>query len=74
MEGNDPLLQEAALTRGLFDLDEILSFQLAHDVQIVRGEDYQYMCYIDKSVYAIALTPLFAMCYGVRKFKENELK
>jgi hypothetical protein len=27
----------------IFDLDEILEFQLENDEQIIRGEDYQYM-------------------------------
>ena len=54
-----------------FDLDKILDFQLKHDIQIIRGEDYQYMCYIDKKVYAIALTPMFALVGGINTFIEN---
>jgi hypothetical protein len=33
--------------------------------------DYQYMCYINKSVYATGLTPMFALSYGIKVFKER---
>ena len=55
----------------MFDLDEILAFQLENDVQIIRGEDYQYMCYINKEVYATGLTPMFALSYGIKVYKER---
>lgn len=67
----DYFIEENKLTKQLFDLDEILTFQLENDVQIVRGEDYQYMCYINKSVCATGLTPMFALAYGVKCFKER---
>jgi hypothetical protein len=60
-------------TKQLFDLDEILQFQLEHNIQIIQGEDYQYMCYIDKKVYATALTPMHALAYGIHCFKRKEL-
>ena len=66
----DYFLEEIDETRQMFDLDEILSFQLQHDVQIIRGEDYQYMCYINKKVYATALTPMYALVYGIMVFKQ----
>ena len=62
-------MDEIDQTRQMFDLDEILAFQLIHDVQIIRGEDYQYMCYINKKVYATALTPMYALVYGIMVFK-----
>ena len=65
----DYFIEEIDETRQMFDLDEILSFQLQHDVQIIRGEDYQYMCYINKKVYATALTPMYALVYGIMVFK-----
>ncbi len=67
----DPILAENELTKKLFDLDEILSFQIEHDVQIIRGEDYQYLCYIDGKGYGTAYTPMFALSYGIKCFKEN---
>lgn len=70
----DYFLKENELTRNLFDLDEILDFQLKNDVQIIRGEDYQYMCYINKKVYATGLTPMFALVYGIKRFKYLSLK
>ena len=65
----DYFLKENELTKNLFDLDEILDFQLKNDVQIIRGEDYQYMCYINKKVYATGLTPMFALASGIKCFK-----
>ena len=67
----DYFIEENELTKQIFDMDEILAFQLENDVQIIRGEDYQYICYINKSVYAIALTPMFALSYGIKVFKER---
>ena len=67
----DYFIEENELIKQMFDLDEILAFQLENDVQIIRGEDYQYMCYINKSVYATGLTPMFALAYGVKVFKER---
>lgn len=66
----DYFIEENELTKQIFDLDKILSFQLENDVQIIRGEDYQYMCYINKSVYATSFTPMFALAYGIKCFKE----
>jgi len=67
----DYFIEENELTKQMFDLDEILAFQLENDVQIIRGEDYQYVCYINKSVYATGLTPMFVLAYGVKVFKER---
>lgn len=63
--------EENKIAKQLFDLDEILAFQLIHDVQIIRGSDFQYMCYIDKKVYATGLTPMYALCYGIKTFKKH---
>jgi hypothetical protein len=60
---------ENEITKTLFNLDEVLEFQLQHDVQIIRGEDYQYMCYIDKKGYGASLTPLNALVIGIMRFK-----
>jgi hypothetical protein len=71
IKGADYFIEENELTKQMFDLDEILTFQLENDVQIIRGEDYQYMCYINKLVYATRLTPMFALSYGIKCFKER---
>jgi len=63
--------EENNIARDLFDLEEILDFQLNHDVQIIRGEDYQYLCYIDKKVYTSALTPMGALTMGIKIYKEK---
>ena len=58
--------EENELIRRTFNLEEILSFQLEHDVQIIRGGDYQYYCYIDRGVYSTALLPLSAITSGIK--------
>lgn len=66
----DDFLNENELVKQIFNLDEILAFQLKHDVQIIRGGDYQYLCYIDKKGYGVALTPMFALAYGIKQYNE----
>lgn len=60
--------KENELTRALFNLDSVILTQAKNDVQIIRGEDYNYMCYINGKVYSVALTPMFALVSGVQKF------
>lgn len=64
----DYFQEENDLVKKLFNLDEILNFK--HDIQIIRGSDYQYVCYIDKTAYSVALTPMCALVFGLKKFKE----
>jgi hypothetical protein len=68
METDNFFEDENVLTRKFFDLEKLLDFQLKHDIQIIRGADYQYMCYIDGKVYAIALTPMNALAIGIHNF------
>ena len=56
----------------LFDLIEIIDFQQIHDVQIIRGADFQYTCHIDKKEFGSALTTLGALVFGIKQFKDNE--
>jgi hypothetical protein len=55
----------------MFDLSEIFEFQKEHDIQILKGEDCQYMCYIDKKVYGTALTIMGALVFGIKIFKNK---
>ena len=66
---NDLVEQEIKWVEKNFNLSSILA--LKEDIQIIRGEDYQYMCYINKEVYATGITPMYALAYGVLKFKEK---
>ena len=52
--------------------EDLIEFQLKHDVQIIRGEDYQYMCYINKECYSTGLTTLGSLVYGYKKYKETK--
>ena len=69
----DYFKEENELTKKLFDLDEIISFQMEHDVQIIREADWQYMCYIDKKGFGSGLTTMGALVIGIKQFK-NTLK
>lgn len=70
----DLIIDEVRQTKGLIDIDFILYMQLEHDIQIVRGSDWQYECWIDKKCYATSLTPMFALFYGVKTFRELSLE
>lgn len=65
----DYFKEENELTKKLFDLDEIISFQMKHDIQIIREADWQYMCYIDKKGFGSGLTPMGALVIGIKQFK-----
>lgn len=64
-------VDEVDLTRKLFDIEEILAFQMDHDIQILREADWQYSCYIDKVAYGSSLTPMAALVFGIKQFKEH---
>jgi hypothetical protein len=64
----DLFREEVEITKLSFDLDNILEFQLSHSLEIIRGADYQYECKIDGAVYAVCLTPIMALWYGVSKY------
>lgn len=66
------LKDESELAKKLINLDAILELQLTHDIQVVRGSDYNYMCFIDGYVYATCLTPILALAYGCKLFSEAE--
>lgn len=70
---HDYFLEENEYVKQNFDLEKILNFQLENDVQIIRGEDYQYMCYINKKVYTTALTPMYALCFGIECYQNPEV-
>lgn len=62
------LEEEVTLIKSNFNLDSVLAFQANHDIQITRGADYQYICYIDGKGYASALTPIGALVNAMRIF------
>lgn len=67
----DYFKEENEYVRKYFNLEDILSFQLKNDIQIIRGEDYQYSCYINKTVYSTALTPIYALITGIKIYKTD---
>lgn len=66
-----PILDELSHAKAIFKLEDLVEIQLKHDVQIIRGRDMQYMCYIDNKVYATGMTTFFALAYGILRFKEK---
>lgn len=66
--------EENKITRRVFDLESAIAFQKEHDVQIIRGEDWQYECWIDKRCYAIGLTMLGALVFGIKQYNSPTLR
>lgn len=54
-----------------FNIDDIIKFQSKHTLEIIRGEDWLYYCYIDKKAYTSGFTPMGALIYGILQFKEH---
>ena len=65
--------EEIDWVRKYFDLDEILEFQAEHDIQIIRMEDFQYICCIDKQNYGVSLTPMMALVKGIKNYKNGKI-
>jgi hypothetical protein len=63
--------EESNYVRKFFDVEEMLNFQLTHDVQVIRGEDYSYYCYVNKKCIITAFTPMFALVRGIKYYKEK---
>lgn len=61
---------ECEMIKSKFNLDEVIEFITIHDVQIIRGGDYQYGAYIDGDCYYNALTSIGAMWFGMKVFKK----
>ena len=57
--------KELEFVKDRFDLNQLLQFQLSHEVQIKRGDGFEYNCIIDGEIYAVANTPLYALVVGV---------
>lgn len=64
----DYILEEVQITEKIADLEKALQFQLEHDIQVIRGEDYHYMCYIDGEVFGLGLTPMYALFQGINQY------
>ena len=63
--------EENTLTKKLFDFDEIIDFQMKHVVEVVRGNDLQYKCYIDGKGFGSGLTTMGALVIGIRQYKSK---
>lgn len=66
--GIDYIADEVNFTNAEFNLYKVLDFQLKHEVQVLRGEDFQYLCYIDKKVYGVGLTFMYALVRAIDIF------
>lgn len=67
------LEEENELIKKHFNLEDILNFQSNYGFEIIRGEDYQYLCYINKKYYGTSLTPMGALTFGIKQFLKSEL-
>ena len=62
--------EEFELIRTKFDINVVIEFTKLHDVQIIRGEDYMYLAYIDEEGFGTSLTPLGAMWFGIQSYNK----
>lgn len=67
----DPIESEIEGAVREFNLYDIVEFQRQHQVDVARGEDFQYYCYIDGAVYATSLTFIHALVYGIIIYKKH---
>lgn len=63
--------RELTFIRRVFDLEELLEFQIKNDIQIIRGDDYQYQCYINGQCYANDLTPIGSLMTGIIQYNKQ---
>lgn len=63
--------EEVELTKKIIQIDILLDFQTEHDIQIIRGSDYNYECYIDGMCYSVSLTPIGSMALAYEKYMER---
>ena len=69
----DYIENEYNFVRDNFNLEEIIEFNKHHNVEIIRGEDWQYQCYIDRKCYYISITPLYTLLLAIKTYNENRL-
>ena len=56
-----------------FDVEKVFEFQTKHNVEVVRGEDWQYQCHIDRQgIYATGVTFLDALVAGIMIYEEKQ--
>ena len=60
--------EETKQVKSEFNLDVVLDFQMKHDVQIIRGEDYMYHACIEKVAYGSSITPMHALWFGIKAY------
>lgn len=55
--------------------DKVIDFCIEHKVEVVRGEDYQYQCWIDnEGSYATSLTAFEALYEGILNYDRRTSK
>jgi len=68
---HDFISYEQNRVRENFSLEEALSFELEYRLEVIRGEDHQYVCYIDGKGYAVGLTAMSALTFGIAMYKRK---
>lgn len=70
----DLIKGELEAAKKLFNLEEVYEFSLNHKLEVIRGDDYQYMCSIDNELYGSSFTFLGALVFGIKQYYSNETK
>lgn len=68
----DYYLEENTYVEDHFDLHEIIAFEYEHKVEVTRGEDYQYVGWIDGKGYGLGLTFMGALVNAIARYKLNK--
>lgn len=68
---NKEITAETKYVKENFDLNKVLEFQLHHDIEVRRVDNYTYGCIIDGEPYSTCmLTPMCALVTGIVAYKQ----
>lgn len=68
MKTPDYYERENEFVRRYFDVNQVISFQKNHRVEVKMESDWQYACYIDGGSWGSSLTPLMSIIVGIRQY------
>ena len=73
-EDIDYFESENADVMRMFNLEDAIQFTRDHSVEIIRGSDWQFGCWVDGKCYGISVTTLGALLYGMKEYQTHNNK
>lgn len=70
-DGFDPIQDEHDYVLKHFKIEDVLNFSNKHNVEVLRGEDWQYYGYVNRQVLGLGFTPMYALLTAIIKYKER---